>query len=180
MMCALFITAALFSQTEQIENGSLLFVANGNNIVQTHTNSTLTHVGVVLNNNGDPWFYDAIPPKVRKIKLADYIEEIKKENNKKKAKVKLIVWIARPDHPLNQTEYKIMKKYLESQIGKPYSIDSFVLGAPGNGVHCCEMTGKAFEVIDRSYTANPGADSPVSVWKKTKDFFPKREEINLD
>lgn len=173
MMQTLFLVATL-AITPQ--DGSLLFIENGNRVVQNHTDSTITHVAIILKENDDFWVYEAVPPKVRKIKLDDYFLEVQKINRRKKDRHKLKVWIANPNKPLTQDQRKLMKEYLDKQIGRKYSVSSYIDGTPGSGIHCCEITGFAFEAAGLEYSENPCADSPWDVWKKTKPFYKEREE----
>ena len=93
------------------EDGSLLFIENGNRIVQNHTDSTITHVAIIFKNDDDFWVYEAVQPKVRKIKLADYYLEIEKINTRKKEKRKLKVWISNPNDPLTEIQKELAHIY---------------------------------------------------------------------
>lgn len=173
MMQTLFLVATL-AITPQ--DGSLLFIENGNRIVQNHTDSSITHVAIILKENNDLWVYEATPPKVRKIKLDDYFLEIQKINSHKKERRKMKIWIANPNDPLTAAQKKSMKEYLDKQIGRKYSINSYLDGTPGNGIHCCEITGNAFEAAGLKYSDSPCSDDPWDVWQKTKPTYKDREE----
>lgn len=158
------------------KDGSLLFIENGNRIVQNHTDSSITHVAIILKENDDFWVYEAVPPKVRKIKLDSYLLEIQKINSRKKERHKMKVWIANPNEPLTGDQKKSMKEYLDKQINRKYSVGSYIDGTPGSGIHCCEITGYAFEAAGLKYSDNPCSDSPWDVWQKTKPSYKEREE----
>lgn len=161
------------------QDGSLLFIENGNRIVQNHTDSSITHVAVILKEDDDFWVYEATPPKVRKVKLDEYLSEVKEINrHKKKERKKLKVWIANPNKPLTTKQHKAMKEYFDKQMGRRYSVNSYLNGTPGDGIHCCEITGYAFEAAGLKYSDNPCTDSPWDVWKKTKPSYNEREEVS--
>jgi len=154
------------------QDGSLLFVENGDRVVQWHTDSTVTHVAIILKENDDFWVYEAVPPEVRKIKLTEYLSEIQKMNRIK-------IWIANPNEQLTQIQHNQMKKYLDKQIGRKYSIKSYIRGSPGKCIHCCELTGFAFRIAGLTYSENPCSDCPWDVWIKTKSSHKEREKLHF-
>jgi hypothetical protein len=159
------------------QDGCLLFVENGNRIVQNQTDSTVTHVAIIFKEENDFWVYEAVKPKVRKIKLDDYYLEIDKLNRHKREEKKRKVWLSNPDKPFNKQQIETMKKYLEDQIDRRYSVQSYLDKESGPGIHCCELTGEALLKANIKFTELPCADSPWDVWKKTKPFYSHREEI---
>lgn len=158
------------------EDGSLLFIENGNRIVQNHTDSTITHVAIIFKNDNDFWVYEAVQPKVRKIKLADYYLEIEKINTRKKEKRKLKVWISNPNDPLTEIQKELAKTYLEKQIGRKYSIAGYLEEIPVKGIHCCELVGETLVLMKINFSDNTSKDDPWSVWKKTKPFYKEKKE----
>lgn len=154
-------------------DGSLLYIENGNRVVQQHTDSTVTHVAIILIENDVPIVYEATPPRVRKIALSEYYREIDKINTHKRTKLK--VWISDPKTPITAAQHDQMKQYLEKQIGRKYSISSYVNQRPGKGIHCCELVGQALERIGITYTDNACADDPWGVWIKTKPYYGPKE-----
>lgn len=159
------------------QDGSLLFIEGGNRIVQNNTDSTFTHVAIILKENDTFWVYEAVKPKVRKIKLDDYYVEIKQLNSRKK-KNQRKVWIANPNTPLTKNQKTSIKNYLEKQLGRKYSVASYLSESPTDSIHCCELVGEALS--DLEYTKNPCADAPIDVWKKTLKFYKERKVISLD
>jgi hypothetical protein len=157
------------------QDGSILFVENGNRIVQRNTNSTLTHVATIVIIDDEPWVYEAVPPKVRKIRLSEYYQEINKINKRKKIKLK--VWIANPKNEITKEQKEKYLEYLESQIDRKYSVLSYVNGEENFGIHCCEMTGNALDILGNHYTENPKIDSPRDVWVKTKEIYSGKIEV---
>ena len=157
------------------QDGSLVFFENGNQFVQNQTQSSLTHVGTIVLQAAEPWVYEAVMPKIRKIKLADYCEEIRRGNIKKNPKIK--VWIANPNQTFTDEQKREYFEYLENQLGRRYSLASYLDGRSHNGIHCCELTGNALKRLGLNYTQNSGRDDPFDVWKKTKQFYKERELI---
>ena len=73
-----------------------------------------------------------------------------------------------------------MKEYLDAQIGRKYSIESYLYEEPGKGIHCCEIVGNALKLIGTNYTNSSHTDSPIEVWKKTQKFYDKPSKIQLE
>lgn len=160
-------------------DGSLLFVENGNQVVQNHTDSTLSHVAIILKEGNDFWVYEATPPKVRKILLSDYYAEVKKINNKKKESRQMKLWMANPSTPFTATQKETMKKYLDGELGRRYSISSYLNGRPGKGIHCGELVGNALRLANLKFTDNTCQDDPWDVWDKTQKLYKNRKEIQF-
>lgn len=155
-----------------IPDGSLLYIENGNKTVQRYTDSTITHVALIIKIDNEPWVYEATSPKVRKIKLSDYYLEVEKHNKKKKKeKDKWKIWFSYPKRELFPEESKKLRDYLDSQVGRKYSVNSYLNEEPGRGIHCCELVGNALRLINFKYTDRPCTDSPIDVWRKTKTFY---------
>ena len=175
MNTLLLVAALVITPTD----GSLLFVENGNQVVQNHTDSTLSHVAIILKEENDFWVYEATPPKVRKILLSDYYAEVKSLNSKKKESRKMKLWMANPTKPFTAAQKETMKKYLEGELGRKYSIGSYLNGRAGKGIHCGELVGNALRLANLKFTDNTCQDDPWDVWDKTKTIYEDRKEINI-
>lgn len=163
----------MFLLTNTVPDGSLLYIENGNKTVQRYTESSITHVAIIINIDNEPWVYEADKPKVRKIKLFDYYNEVEKHNKKKKEKDKWKVWVASPKLNISEKSKKKLKEYLDSQIGRKYSVNSYLYEEVGEGIHCCELVGNALKLIGVNYTDSSHTDSPIQVWNKTAKFYEK-------
>ena len=71
-MNAIFLAAALVCANAELPDGSLIFLERSNRIVELYTSGKITHVGVVLNDEGEAWVYEATPGKVRRVRVAQY------------------------------------------------------------------------------------------------------------
>ena len=146
LFCIILFPMQAFAR--DLDNGTLLFLKNGRNIVQRYTHSKFTHVGMVFNIDGEPWLYEATPPKVRRIKLSTYYEEVRKFNAKRDQKDgDAEVWIYRPIIPYRTAQVASMRSYLDSQLGRKYSVSSYLFGEFRKGCHCSELMS---ETLNRS------------------------------
>lgn len=143
------------------EDGTLIFLENSSNIVECYTDSSYSHVAIVMSDdNGKQWLYNAEPPKIRKYDPLEYFEVIGRMNEGTKSKV--VTSIVRPRRPYSKEEKKRMRSYLEDQIGRRYSIRGYLRNIPGDGIHCSEMCAGAVESSGRrsftrsNYRISPG------------------------
>lgn len=139
----------------RIPDGSLLFIENGNRIVECYTDSSTTHVAVVMYENDIPYVYEAEPPEVKKYRLVDWFKEYGRLNEGSRRKA--VVSILSPKIPCSMEELAQQKQYLDDQIGRRYSLRGYIRKIPGDGIHCSEMTATMLGM------SNPYSVSPVSL-----------------
>jgi len=154
-------------QETDIPDGTLLFVEGGNKLVRDFTDSPYSHVAVIFNIDGEPWVYEAIKPRVRKIKLDDYMKEIQKENEESEKLMK--VWIRRPKVPIDT---KAMREYSEKMLGTKYSISSYLTGEPRkNHIHCGELTARTMLAGTMQVHGNPCTKSPQGIMNLCRPYY---------
>ena len=158
MRWAFLILCLIPSTLFSFENGTLLFVENGHNLVEKYTHSSYSHVAIVI----DDEVYEAEPPKIHKMSSQDWITKIGKDNEGTGSPE--VVSVMAPDKPYTKEEIDKMKAFLESQVGRRYSIKGYVRKRPGDGIHCAEMCSEAIEASGRSDFPNPNCQfSPGSL-----------------
>ena len=158
MRWALVILGVLFPAANSlaIEDGTLLFVENGQNLVESYTHSTYSHVAIVI----DDQVYQAEPPQVKKEPLLEWFTNVGKYNEGKGSPA--LVVVMKPETPYSKEEVAKMRDFLEQQVGRRYSIRGYLRKVPGDGIHCAEMCSGALEASGRfsfpnhNYTYSPG------------------------
>src|SRR5690606_18782057 len=125
-----------------VEDGSLLFLENSNRFVELFTGDGVTHVAVVLHDGGTPYVYEATPGEVRRVPLKAYYAELGRINQGRDNDRKIRAWLAQPAEPLSAREVAAMRGYLNSQIGRRYSVKGYVRGS-SDGIHCAEYAAQA-------------------------------------
>lgn len=126
-----------------MEDGTLLFVENGQNLVECYTKSSYSHVAIVI----DGQVYQAEPPRIRKEPVLDWFTNIAKYNEGSGSPALVVVMA--PDKPYSKEEIAKMREFLESQVGRRYSIRGYLRKVPGDGIHCAEMCSGALEASGR-------------------------------
>ena len=141
---------------QPVDDGTLIFVKGGNRIVQFETDSEITHIGIIFMENSEPYFYEATPPKVRKIPLKDYIKEIEDINKRHPRNKRELIYI---NTPILKDKITSMKKYADSQIGRAYGVRSYIKGKELSTIHCSEYVSRILreggEDIDTPYKQTP-------------------------
>jgi hypothetical protein len=155
------------------EDGSLLFIENGNKTVQKVTNSNITHVAITFKENEKFYVYEAIPPKVRKIELDEFYKEVDKLNKSHKNNQRKI-WFAYPNKPFTSEEKEKIVDYLNLQIGRKYSVSSYLNAESNKKIHCGELVEEALNQSGYIVSKKPCIDSPIDVWNNSKKLYDKR------
>jgi hypothetical protein len=145
-------------------DGSLVFLENSNYFVERYTEASIGHVAVVIRDGGRPLVYEATPGRVRKVTWDDYLLELGKLNQDRSWRGKKLIagWVLAPKTPYSSSEISHMRRYLESQIARRYSILGYLRGQQSDGVHCAELAshtisfGGRFD-IDDCYKQTPSS-----------------------
>lgn len=153
-----------------IPDGTLLFVEGGNRYVREHTDSPFSHVAPIFNIDGVPYVYEAARPTLKKIKLDEYIRLINEENEKEKKQMK--VWIMKPK-PLSRNNARAMQRYCEKQMGREYSIKSYLTGEPQEGIHCGELTARAMVAGSMKVHGNLCRKTPQGIMNLARPYYHK-------
>ena len=142
------------AMASSFEDGTLLFLENSSNIVECYTDSSYSHVAVILSDeHGEKWLYNAEPPRVRKYRLVDYFKEIGRMNEGTKSKV--ITSILCPKEPYTEEQVGKLRHFLEDQVGRGYSIKGYLRKVEGVGIHCSQMCAGAVEATGRQSFSSP-------------------------
>lgn len=149
------LTAAVTEITETSQTGSLMFSKGDCLAVRAYTNSPYTHVAtIVYEDPQSPVVYDSMNgPGVRKLPLRDYLETQSPDE----------VQLFHPCRPFATDEQTCYRDYLESELGRPYSVKHHITGKRAKGVHCAEYVTDALEKIDWLKVDNPPRVSPASL-----------------
>ncbi len=120
-------------------DGTLIFLENCNSVVEYSTQGKIGHVALAFQDGGQTWIYEATPAKVRRVTAADYYAELARLNARRDADEKIRVWLLRPEVPYSIEEVVRMREFLDAQVGRRYSVENYVKGRPGDGIHCAEL-----------------------------------------
>lgn len=138
-MFAWLLVASLAVCAEPLEDGSLIVLENCSSVVQRATRGSVGHVAIVMNEEREAWVYEAVPGKVRRLKLDEYYGELSRLNARKNEEKQIHTFLLRPEKPYTMTEREAMRHYLDEQVGRRYSVKGYVRGQESAGIHCAEL-----------------------------------------
>ncbi len=147
---------ALETVMESLRPGSLIFHRGKCLTVRLYTWSPFTHVAIVMPKPGtSEWIvYDSARRHgVRKSELGDYLLESSPD----------ALFLLHPRHQLDASQQEKLRKALEEQLGRPYSVKQHLTGTRARGVHCSEYVTDALIAIDFLHAHKPPRVSPASL-----------------
>lgn len=153
-----------------LRDGSVIFWQGGLLVkpILKHTDSDLTHAAIVLYNGAEPYVYEAVPPRVHKVPLAEYRKHM--EEWVHDGKRPRFWFTMQPMNRYTALELNAMKTHAESQLGRPYMLRGWWKGHEVRGVFCSQLVG---DIIEQSGKIEAGGirESPGSLHDKIKPFY---------
>lgn len=148
------VSAAAQEIAPLVTTGSLICTHGDCLAVRAFTTSSVTHVASVVVQDDGPWVYESTNgPGVRKLTLAHYLES--QAPNR--------VYVYQPRRPLTSRQAESFRGYLESQLGRPYSVRHHLTGTRCQGMHCAEYATEALLRTELISVENPVKVSPASL-----------------
>jgi hypothetical protein len=131
--------ASAAQKNQPLADGSLIFLENCDSVVELTTRGKIGHVALLLSDGGTPWVYEATPAKVRRVTLEAYYAELAGLNKRRDDDNLIRIFALRPKNAYQPDEITRMRTYLDSQLGRRYSVKNYVRGKPYDGIHCAEL-----------------------------------------
>jgi len=136
--------------------------------ILNRTDSDLTHAAIVLYNGNDPFVYEAVPPRVHKVSLAEYRLQM---DEKVRESRRPMTWFGmQPMDRYTANQLAAMKAHAESQLGRPYMLRGWWKGHEVRGIFCSDLVG---DIIEKSGKIESGhiRESPASLHDKLLPFY---------
>ncbi len=165
------------TKVPEVSTGSILVLHNSNKIVKLSTDSTITHVAMVIVETGKPYVYEATPAKVRRLELKKYYKEISVLNRDRSEPMR--VEICGPRRSFTDGERERMVAYLQAQLGRRYSIRGYVRKTPGDGIHCASLVGNAVTQSGVCRVVNPDRQSPAALMIGLRLLYKPGSDVNI-
>lgn len=154
MSALVWLTPVQAGETFKIPDCSLLFVQHSNDVVECYTDSTYSHVAVLVYHDGKPYVYEAHPPKIQRYTLSEWLNMNGRFNEGRSEKARISILAPKVEYSSSELEEK--KTYLEKQVGRRYSLRGYLTHKRGDGIHCSEMTAEMLGITE-PHTVSPGA-----------------------
>lgn len=175
-MLLLILLMGIPGMPDEVPDGTIVIKEHSKRIVERVTKSSITHVGIIFNENGVIYVYEAIPPVVHRVPVDEYFKELAKL---KKSKPQLEFIIAEPKDLFSETEIRSMKSLADAQLGRKYSVKSYTRGNPDFvGVHCSQYVCDILTRSRRFWSQNSAVVTPDSLWQSIDEKFNK-QKINI-
>ncbi len=150
-------------------DGSVIFWQGGmlSKPILRRTDSDLTHAAIVLYQDGVPFVYEAVPPRVHKVPLSEYRQMMEEESHHRHPK---LWFVMQPMDWFTPSQLTAMKNYAESQLGRPYMLRGWWKGYEVRGVFCSELIA---DIISQSGKIESAGvrESPGSLHDKLLPFY---------
>lgn len=156
--------------------GSLVLMENSapwpiDKILERHTGSPLSHVAILLHFNGEPYVYEAFPPRVRRMTFKEYLEILEKWSNNRWTKrlggLNQFWW--EPRSGLFTSDMLVrMRAKGEGLLGTRYRlILNWWRDRGEKRVHCSEFASLVVEA-SRLIVSDKNKETPGSLFEKAK------------
>lgn len=172
-----FLVFSVFASGAALEDGALIYLENSNTVVEKYTDSKISHVAIALNQDDRTWVYEATPGRVRRISLDEFYDEIGELNDKRWKKMR--VFVMRPRQQFDDNQVDAMREYLEQQVGRRYSVRSYVRGREGDGIHCAELLSQALSRTGRVEFEKTQAVSPGHLVQSVRDLYADARAVRV-
>ena len=159
--------------------GSVVFMENTvpwplDAIVERATGSPLSHVAILLHRDGEPWVYEAYPPRVRRMPYREYVDEVlpKWEGKfwtRRLGGLNTFWW--EPRQPLGEERLGPMRAKAEELLGVRYNmLGTWLFDWDGPRImHCSKYVGLVCEAGGMMEAAG-GREDPGSVHRKLLEW----------
>jgi hypothetical protein len=183
--------------------GTLIFLENVNSVVEFSTRGKIGHVALAFTEGQEAYIYEATPGEVRRVSVTEYYAELARLNKRRDDDDQIRVLVLRPKQAYSAVEVAAMRKYLDSQVGRRYSLRNYVRGKPGDGghsarigpvevqiavdlkdppsegIHCAELASTTLNQTDRYGFENCHRISPLALYAAMKPLSAPPQELAI-
>ncbi len=124
---------------KEFSDGTLIFLENCDSVVELTTRGQIGHVALVFHEGETAWVYEAAPGKVRRVVWDEYYAELSRLNKRRDEDDAIRVWSLQPRVAYTSDESGKMRAFLDTQLGRRYSVKNYVRSKPYDGIHCAEL-----------------------------------------
>ena len=154
---------------EAPENGALIYTENGSCLVSTYTNSTYSHVAIVLYEQGEPVVFEAKPGGVTKSTYERYLKAATAAKLTDGKPVSL--WLMNPRHAYTNQESSKMLDLANQRIGTPYSVIPTITGRNQTTLQCAQYVSTILQTTPRFWFKAPKYQTPATLLKIVKPGY---------
>ena len=164
----------------KLEDGTLVFLENVNSVVEFSTRGKIGHVALAFTDGDTPYIYEATPGEVRRVTAAEYYRELARLNKRRDEDNQIRGIALRPKRAYSDAEVAAMRKYLDSQVGRRYSLRNYVRSKPGDGIHCAELASTTLNQTDRYGFEDCSHIHPQALYAAMKPISAPPQELAIE
>ena len=139
--------------------GTIFILKDSNAVVESMTDSRITHVAILFDEGTKSYVYEATPAKVRRVLVSDYLQEISRLNTRRGKPIQVLA--IKPTRSYTGLQLGKMRTFVKQELGRKYSVKSYVRDRPAEGVHCSEFASNVLNA-SKCYTfRQPHRTTPV-------------------
>lgn len=158
-----------------MRDGSTIFWQGGLLVkpILKHTNSNITHAAIVLYEGRKPFVYEAVPPVVHKVPLAEYQQHMEEKVHESR---RSMTWfVMQPGFVYTAHELAAMKAHAESQLGRKYVLRGWWQDRETAGIFCSWYVADVLEKSGK-ITSSHWHESPGSLHDKLLPLYEERTQ----
>lgn len=171
------IAALCIAPSTSPTEGTLVVLRDSNVIVKQYTQSSWTHIGLLLKMDGEFHVFEASPGAVRKMTMTEF-SRVAAPSRFTGRRAGPLVYFVPPRIPFSPNEIKSMREFAVQQIGRRYSIKGILRDRPVEGMNCAQFVAATLQQTGRVRFENTFSQTPSSVLGHTRllygDMFPVR------
>ena len=150
---------------QEFKDGSVFFFKDGYlaRPIQNHTGSTITHTAILLYDD-EPYVYEAIFPRVRRVPLNEYLDFIRSMQSRLIPSRRCASWfVVNPN--LTEEQLSKAKLYANSQLGTKYMMKGFWKNKTVQGIHCSQFVSETLNIAGLPIDYGPKV-APVDIYRQ--------------
>lgn len=159
-------------------DGSLIVLRDSNLLVRGYTQSSWTHVAMILQDDGQPWVFEAAPGYVRKVPLVDFLSKAGRPGSPGTAYAPRVYYLS-PRKPYSAVEILAMREFALRQIGRRYSVKGILRGQSVEGMSCAQFVAATLQQTGRIRFAHTFNQTPSSVLQHTRELYAGMRPVRM-
>jgi len=154
----------------ELRDGTVIFWEGGLLVkpILRNTDSDITHAAIILYRDDEPWVYEAVPPRVHRMPLADYRKVM--AERLRESRRPMSWYTMQPTSAYTSHELISMLVYADSQLGRPYMLRGWWKGREVRGIFCSQYISNIIEQSGK-IKSDHFHESPGSLRMKLSPFY---------
>jgi hypothetical protein len=159
-------------------DGSLIVLRDSNVLVSGYTQSSWTHVAMILEDDGQSWVFESAPGFVRKIPLVEFLLRVAPSGSPGTAHAQRVYYLS-PKKPFSAGEILAMKEFAVRQIGRRYSVKGILRGQSVEGMSCAQFVAATLQQTGRIRFPQTFNQTPSSVLQHTRELYTGMSPVRM-